>query len=339
LATKTIEKVEFYVENELAATMTEAPYIVQYEVPSSMSSGWKSTKAVVTATDGTTFERYGRFSVVSGTTKREPFGDVPVLPATIKIEEYDKGTSGITSYNTTRTSATQAKAGQWMDYTVDVKEDGLYSFDATVASAVSGGRFHVAEYGLDSLSFLTEFVEIPKTGGNSQWKTLHGNIMSELKAGRHVFTLLIDKGNFNIKDITFNRIEEAEGSCLLKVSAGPYGVGDVVKVTARPKLSSTLSEVRFYADNLLIGTATASPYECVFTPTEMRKYTITAVAVDTDGKEKLSPAREVEVTINTAIRSVVSDERETPVYNVMGQPVGDNYRGIVIKNGKKFVIK
>ena len=339
LATKTIEKVEFYVENELAATMTEPPYIVQYEVPSSMSSGWKSTKAVVTATDGTTFERYGRFSVVSGTTKREPFGDVPVLPATIKIEEYDKGTSGITSYNTTRTSATQAKAGQWMDYTVDVKEDGLYSFDATVASAVSGGRFHVAEYGLDSLSFLTEFVEVPKTGGNSQWKTLHGNVMSELKAGRHVFTLLIDKGSFNIKDITFNRIEEAEGSCLLKVSAGPYGVGDAVKVTARPKLSSTLSEVRFYADNLLIGTATASPYECVFTPTEMRKYTITAVAVDTDGKEKLSPSREVEVTINTAIRSVVSDERETPVYNVMGQPVGDNYRGIVIKNGKKFVIK
>jgi hypothetical protein len=71
----------------------------------------------------------------------------------------------------------------------------------------------------------------------------------------------------------------------------------------------------------------------------MRKYTITAVAVDTDGKEKLSPSREVEVTINTAIRSVVSDERETQVYNVMGQPVGDNYRGIVIKNGKKFVIK
>ena len=339
LATKDIEKVEFYVENELVATMTEAPYIVKYEVPSDMKSGSKTTKAVVTATDGTTYERYGGFIVVSGTTKHEPFGDVPQLPATIKIEEFDKGTSGISFYNTTRTTATEAKAGQWMDYTVDVKEDGLYSFDATVASAVSGGRFHMAEYGLDSLSFPTEFVEVPKTGGNSQWKTLHGNIMTELKAGRHVFTLLIDKGNFNIKDITFNRIEEAEGSCLLKVSAGPYGVGDAVKVTARPKLSSTLSEVRFYADNLLIGTATASPYECVFTPTEMRKYTITAVAVDTDGKEKLSPSREVEVTINTAIRSVVSDERETPVYNVMGQPVGDNYRGIVIKNGKKFVIK
>ena len=103
--------------------------------------------------------------------------------------------------------------------------------------------------------------------------------------------------------------------------------------------SSTVSEVRFYADNLLIGTATASPYECQFTPTEMRKYNITAIAVNAEGQEKLSPVREVEVTINTAIRSVVSDERETPTYNVMGQPVGDDYHGIVIKNGKKIVVK
>ena len=340
LATKDIEKVEFYVGDELAATMTEAPYIVEYEVPSDAKSGWKTTKAVVTATDGTTYERYGRFQVVSGTSKHEPFGDVPELPATIKIEEYDKGTSGISFYNTTRTTATEAKAGQWMDYTVDVKEDGLYSFDATVASAVSGGRFHVAEYGLDSLSFLTEFVEVPKTGGNSQYKTLHGSILTELKAGRHVFTLLIEKGNFRIKDITFNRFEEADGSCLLKVSGGPYGVGTPITVTSRPIMkSSTVSEVRFYADNLLIGTATASPYECQFTPTEMRKYNITAIAVNAEGQEKLSPVREVEVTINTAIRSVVSDERETPAYNVMGQPVGDDYHGIVIKNGKKIVVK
>ena len=340
LATKDIEKVEFYVDDELAATMTEAPYIVEYEVPSDMKSGSKTTKAVVTATDGTTYERYGGFSVVSGTTKHEPFGDVPQLPATIKIEEFDKGTSGISFYNTTRTTATEAKAGQWMDYTVDVKEDGIYSFDATVASAVSGGRFHVAEYGLDSLSFLTEFLDVPKTGGNSQYKTLHGSILTELKAGRHVFTLLIDKGNFRIKDITFNRFEEADGSCLLKVSGGPYGVGTPITVTSRPIMkSSTVSEVRFYADNLLIGTATASPYECQFTPTEMRKYNITAIAVNAEGQEKLSPVREVEVTINTAIRSVVSDEREIPAYNVMGQPVGDDYHGIVIKNGKKFVVK
>lgn len=342
LATKTIEKVDLYVDDELAATMTQAPYIVEYAVPTSSTSGWKKTKAVVTATDGSTYERYGRFSVVSGTSKHEPFGEVPELPGTIKIEEYDKGVSGIAYNNTSRTTVTAASSGQWMDYTVDVKEDGLYSFDATVASSSSNGRFHLAEYGLDSLSYLSEFVEVPSTGGNSQWKTLHGNIMTELKAGRHVFTLLVEQGGFNIKDITFNRYEEADGSCLLKVSAGPYGVGDHVTVTSRATArNSSVREVRFYADNLLIGTATTSPYECTFIPSEMRKYNITAIAVNAEGKEKHSKICEVNVTSSTplAIQSVVSDEVEAPAYNVMGQPVGADYRGIVIKNGKKLIKK
>ncbi len=342
LATKTIEKVDFYVDDELAATMTQAPYIVEYAVPTSSTSGWKKTKAVVTATDGSTYERYGRFSVVSGTSKHEPFGEVPELPGTINIEEYDKGVSGIAYNNTSRTTVTAATTGQWMDYTVDVKEDGLYSFDATVASSSSNGRFHLAEYGLDSLSYLTEFMEVPNTGGKGQWKKLHGSIMTELKAGRHVFTLLVEQGGFNIKDITFNRYEEADGSCLLKVSAGPYGVGDNVTVTARATArNSSVSEVRFYADNMLIGTATASPYVCTFTPSEMRKYNITAIAVNAEGKEKQSKICEVNVTSSTplAIQSVVSDEVEAPAYNVMGQPVGADYRGIVIKNGKKLMRK
>jgi hypothetical protein len=229
-----------------------------------------------------------------------------------------------------------------MDYTVDVKEDGLYSFDATVASSSSNGRFHLAEYGLDSLSYLTEFMEVPNTGGKGQWKKLHGSIMTELKAGRHVFTLLVEQGGFNIKDITFNRYEEADGSCLLKVSAGPYGVGDHVTVTSRATArNSSVREVRFYADNLLIGTATTSPYECTFIPSEMRKYNITAIAVNAEGKEKQSKICEVNVTSSTplAIQSVVSDEVEAPAYNVMGQPVGADYRGIVIKNGKKLMRK
>jgi hypothetical protein len=69
LATKTIEKVELYVDGTLVATMTEAPYVTEYEVPSSISTGRKLVKAVVTATDGSTYERYGRISVESGTTK------------------------------------------------------------------------------------------------------------------------------------------------------------------------------------------------------------------------------------------------------------------------------
>ena len=342
LATKTIEKVELYVGDALIATMTEAPYVTEYAVPSDISSGWKTLKAVVTATDGSTYERYGRISVVSGTTKREPFGEAPVeLPGTIKIDEYDKGVSGIAFYNATRNTSTATKNDQWTDYTVDVKEDGLYTFDATIASS-STGRFHLAEYSLDSLSFLTELAEVPKTGGNTEWKTLHGNLTYELKAGRHVFTLLVDKGGFYIKDINFTRYEEAEGSCLIKAFTESYGVGDNVVIQAKAtSRTSTVSEVRFYADNLLIGTSTVSPYECTFKPTEKRTYNIMAIAIHADGRQKQSSTRQLEVVSDTPldIQTLENEEHETPAYNLMGMPVGADYRGIVIKNGKKYVVK
>jgi GH35 family endo-1,4-beta-xylanase len=344
LATKTIQKVELYVEDQLVQTMTEAPYVVEYNVPSSITSGWKTTKAVVTATDGTTYERYGRFSVVSGSTKRAPYNEsVPELPGTINADEYDKGVSGITYSNATRNTSTITKDGQWMDYTVDVTEDGIYTFDATVAAANSNGRFHIAEYGLDSLSYLTEFVEVPNTGGSSVWKTMHGKVVTELKAGRHVFTLLVEKGGFYIKDITFNRFEAGDGSCLVKAFTEEYGIGDHITISAKASSkTSTVSEVRFYADNLLIGTDTESPYECVFVPKEKGTYAITAVAVDAEGREKTSNPRQLKVTSDTPtdIRTVVSDdETDTPTYNIMGVPVDDSYRGIVIKNGKKYIKK
>ena len=343
LATKTIEKVDLYVDNELIASMTEAPYKTDYMVPSSISSGWKTTKAVVTATDGSTYERYGRFSVVSGSSKKEPYGEAPELPGTIKIDEYDKGVSGISYYNATRNTTTSTKTDQWMDYTVDVKEDGLYSFDATVASTMANGRFHLAEYGLDSLTFLTEFMEVPKTGGTTEWKTLHGYLTTELTAGRHVFTLLVDQGGFNIQDITFNRYEEADGSCVMKSFDDRYGVGDHVTVSAKAtSRTSTISEVRFYANGLLIGTDTEKPYQCVFIPTEKRTYDIMAVSLNAEGKEKRSQIYPLQVTSDTplAIQTIESDnEPDTPTYNIMGIPVDANYRGIVIKNGKKYVIK
>lgn len=202
LATKTIEKVDFYVGTELVKTMTEAPYIVEY---TTSSTGWKTTRAVVTATDGTTYERYGRFNVLSSSTKRSPFNEVvPQLPGTIKVTEYDNGAAGVAYNNASRNENTSMKDGQWMDYTVDVMEDGYYSFDAEVASANSNGRFHLAEYGLDNIDYLTEFLPVPNTGGSSNYENMRANILIPLKAGRHIISLMVEKGGFNIKSITFN---------------------------------------------------------------------------------------------------------------------------------------
>ena len=339
LATKTIEKVDFYVNNELVTTMTEAPYIVEY---TPTTSGWNNTKAVVTATDGSTYERYGRINVVSSKNKHEPYNEtVFELPGTININEYDKGQTGVNFNNASRTVTNAMKDGQWMEYTVDVKEDGLYSFDATVASSNANGMFHFAEYGLDSLSFLTEFVEVPKTGGKTVWKTLHGRLQTPLTAGRHVFTLLVGKGNFCFKDITFNRIEEGEGmSCRLKNFNPHYGVGDVIpiemKVTSK---NSPISHVSVYANNLLVGTSTESPYTVNFVPSEMGTYAITAIVTAEDGTMKESTARNlvVDSPYPLDIRTVENDASDAPAYNLMGVPVSDDYRGIVIINGKKVI--
>ena len=72
MATKTIEKVELYVDDELVATMTEAPYIAEYTASKIGTN--KLVKAVVTTTDGSTYERYSRINVARGS-KREPYSE------------------------------------------------------------------------------------------------------------------------------------------------------------------------------------------------------------------------------------------------------------------------
>ena len=74
-------------------------------------------------------------TVLNSTTKREPFNETPAeLPGTIVVSEYDKGPANVSYNNASRTATTTTKDGGWMEYTVDVKEDGVYSFDAEIAS-------------------------------------------------------------------------------------------------------------------------------------------------------------------------------------------------------------
>ncbi len=199
LATKTIEKVDFYVDDELVKTMTEAPYIVEY---TASTTGKKVTKAVVTATDGSTYERYGQFTVSRGTKRSSYSETVPQLPGTINVTEYDNGMSGVAYYNASR-SLTATKDGQWMEYTVDVQEEGYYTLIAEIASTKTGGMFHLSEYSLDNLTYFTDFTEVPNTGSTTQYQTLRCPMKEFLTAGRHVFCLNIDKGGFYIKKLTF----------------------------------------------------------------------------------------------------------------------------------------
>lgn len=292
-----IDKVELYDGTTLLSTMTEEPYVTQY---TASATGTRTLKAIVYTNDNNKYERLARITVLSSTIKREPYNGTPTeLPGTINAAQFDKGASGVTysnapfNYNT-RASSSATKADGWMEYTVDVKEPGIYSFDAEVAAASTGGAFHISEYGLDGLVFYSDIVEVPATGGANQFKVLHGVFNKELTAGKHTFCLNTDKAGFYIKNITFNRYEEDKTMTMTLSTLKPatINVGDTATITLNAKTTATsgktIAKVDVFANNLLIGTLTEAPYSIKFVPTVKGTYYITAMATDSEGKIKNS---------------------------------------------------
>lgn len=289
MATKTIEKIDLYVEDNLIATLTEDPYLTEYAVPEDAATGWKNIKAVVTTTDGATYERYSRFNVLSSTVKREPYnGTVPELPGTIIVGEYDNGAAGVTYNKATRDGATQT--GGWMEYTVDVKEEGIYSFDAEVASTVSGGTFHLSEYSFDNLTFFADMIEVPKTGSKDNYQTMHFVFNKPLTAGRHRLCLNIDKGGFYIKSITFQKEDSQNDDIDVHFTDdSPVAIlgGETATITVdASSKTSSIANVKVYVNNLLVSTLTEAPYTFEYEATDQGHYTVMAIATDANGKSK-----------------------------------------------------
>jgi len=300
-----IDKVELFVGSELISTMTEAPYLAEYQVPTGSTTGWKTLKAIVYTNDGRQYERLSRFNVLSSTVKREPFDEtVPELPGSINTGAYDKGAAGVSYNKASRSLGTAGAVTQtdgWMEFTVDVKESGIYSFSALVSAAKSGGAFHLSEYGFDDLTFLSDIVSVPSTGGSSSARNLlelQGVLKKELTAGRHTLCLNIDKGGFYITDLNFKRHEEDKNMSVTVSSVKPQtiSVGEktTIAVTASSK-TSTIASVDVYANGLKIASLTEAPYTFEFLPFEKGTYSITAVATDAEGKVKQTTAKTLKV--------------------------------------------
>ncbi len=283
LATKTIAKVELYNGTALVDSKTEAPFV--FEVTST-STGTKTLKAVVTATDGSTWERLSRIQVLSSSAARTPYnGVVPELPGVVEAMNYDNGASGVAYNNAARTGLT--KTGGWMEYTVDVKEAGLYSVDVEVASAQNTGLFHLVDNHFGDMIFLSDFVSVPSTGGNTAYSTIHLRLNTPLEAGRRTLCLCIDNGGFSIGKMTFTRLETNNAiRTSVRVSPSTVNVGETATITASAVVSSTTVEnVRVFANDMLIATLTEKPYTTEFTPTVKGTYNITTIATDVEGRE------------------------------------------------------
>ena len=389
MATKNIQKIDLYEGSELIATMTEAPYLAEY---TASSTGTKTLKAVVTTTDGSTYERYGRFQVLSSTVKREPYNEtVPTLPGTINAGEFDKGASGV-SYSSVSTtvyksrdkfSTTATQTGAWMEYTVDVAEDGLYTLEAEVASTKAGCSFHLAEYTFDNLKFLTEFTEVPNTGSATEFQTLRCPVTEYLTAGRHVLTLLVDNGGFYLKSLKFNLLPtfnlpgtveaedmvKSEGGSIISTSNG-FALGNLA-TNNWAEYSVNVNQAGKYSYEATVSSDVAgSKFNMYLVDANGNEQSLGMVKVPNTGNKDVYQAKTGNIreafseglhTLRIVVGSgncnidnikftctepasgideIMSvDADDAPVYNLMGVPVSAGYRGIVIKNGKKIMVK
>ena len=388
MATKTIEKVDLYVGSDLIATMTEAPYLTEY---TASSTGYKDLKAVVTTTDGSTYERYGRFQVLTSTTKRESYNEiVPQLPGTINAGEFDNGASGVSYSGVSTTvyksrdkfSTTATQTGAWMEYTVDVAEDGLYTLEAEVASTKENGSFHLAEYTFDNLKFLTEFTTVPKTGSATEFQILRCPVTEYLTAGRHVLTLLVDNGGFYMKNLKFNLLPtsnlpgtveaedmvKSEGGNIISTPNG-FALGNLTTNNWAEYSVNVTQAGKYSYEATVSSDVTGSKFNMYLIDTNGNEQSLGMVKVPNTGNKDVYQAKTGSIRENfseglhtlriavtggncnidnikftctepAGISDVMNDDAsDAPAYNLMGVPVNANYRGIVIKNGKKVVVK
>ena len=151
------------------------------------------------------------------------------IPGKIEAEHYDEGAPGKAYHDVEKKNlgadyrkATQVdiekrsdasnghgigwtRKGEWLNYTVEVKQTGTYSILIPVASNKQGGIFHLEIAGKD----ITGPIRVPDTGS---WQTLkllnHDNV--KLTRGRHVIRAVMDSQgpSGSIGDIDYMKFEK-----------------------------------------------------------------------------------------------------------------------------------
>ncbi|MBI3883138.1 MAG: family 16 glycosylhydrolase [Sphingobacteriales bacterium] len=153
-----------------------------------------------------------------------PYGGTPAnIPGKIEAEKYDTGGEGLayhdmeaanngTQMRTTEGIDIEACAdtgggydvgwttgGEWMTYTVNVINTGVYTLQARVSTINAGKTFHVELDGINISGPLT----VPNTGNWQVWQTISVNTPI-ISAGQKILRIVFDAGDFNINYLNFS---------------------------------------------------------------------------------------------------------------------------------------
>ncbi len=176
-----------------------------------------------TREDGTLIHGYPARTVVNAT-QQIPFNNAPIIiPGTIEIEEYDFGGEGLAYSDTepenipggTRIGEgvdigafdngfilEYVENGEWLEFTVDVEQAGMYSVTAEVASQIADGSFNLF-FADNTVAFN---FETPSTGGWTAFiDIVNSNGFVPLIEGVQVMRMNITSENpFNVDRLIFS---------------------------------------------------------------------------------------------------------------------------------------
>lgn len=311
MRTKTIEKIQLYTKGQLVSTMEAEPFEAVY-TPTAVGSN--ELKAVVTCTDGSTYERYSDITVSS---PRGPFnGVMATLPGTVQAENFDCGAEGDAFHDLNKTQQGNASSyrkdltgidiesgnggytigytekGEWMEYTVDVKEEGYYTCALTYSSP-NGAAYSLSLSDNGKLTSLTpEKVNLTSSGSWTTFRTTTTRLDVPLKAGKNVLRLTVTGGAdqyvMNIDKMVFARLDVNE-DIIVSLSADTDNAvaGNKVTIAADVESKVGIKSVKFYRDGTLVKTASSAPYQYSYTPSAKGEYTFTAIATDENNKQSL----------------------------------------------------
>lgn len=307
MRTKKIDHIDFYVKNKLYTTLTEAPYEVKY-LPT--TTGKYDLKAVVVTTDTVTYERLSSFTANNPRSAYK----TTTLPGTLQAENFDKGGEGVSYHDSDSQDEGGANyrsdnggvdivtgnggyaigytsSGEWLEYTVDVQEEGMYEFTAYASSGVTNSSFSLSLSDDNGLTALTNSLTVPCAKENSwdTYKTITGRLLIPLKAGKQIIRLNITGSSCNVDKIVFSHIV-VDDKMKVSISTNPtqatVNTNTTIKVDVTPSSDTVeIKNVKVYLNGAILKTMSAAPYEFVYKPTAKGTYTLTAIATDSEGRQ------------------------------------------------------
>ncbi|HEY1164071.1 MAG TPA: carbohydrate-binding protein [Chitinophaga sp.] len=258
---------------------------------------------------------------------QNPFSGIPInLPGKVEAEDFDTGGEGIAyhdasannqgnQYRTTDGVDIEGcseggynigyvASGEWLEYTVNVTQAGIYTIQARVATPYANKTFHVE---LDGQN-ISGTIAVPVTGGFQGWQTVSVNTPA-LTTGVKTLRIAMDAADLNINYLTF-AIAGSGGSAPQVNITSPannaafFDNADIVIKANATDTDGTINKVEFFQGATKLGEDATSPYEYTWIGVGVGNYSLTAEATDNQGLVTTSAAVPIVVNAIPALKTI-----------------------------------